>query len=234
MSTGVAETRDVGEVTRFLRDNYHRLNTSLSFRRVVDMFLTSREKEVQAELITTSWQKTRTVELWMQLRHCSRDRAIIDLTRLLSDVTAAAEWMLRETGEEIESVEIAVRRFRLVVVESPREVYWDGVLIPIDWNRRSALWDYFDTLCRQAQMGQSADASHFGLRVRRKTLTNRKFQLLHVPGFPSGLGDQIVASGRQHRLSLNAEEMRIFALRTREVLEVQQCPPDTSADSVDG
>ena len=141
---------------------------------------------------------------------------MIEVARALNFLDDRTERrLLRETGESSddpdEALQLALQRADLVVVSSPRAIYWLGREIPIDWTRRTALWDYFLTLCEQAKAGLPVDASDFGEHRDPNDHRKQKSRLSRHDSFPIDLAAKIV-SGRGGQQILEIEPQRICIL----------------------
>lgn len=225
MTTEVVTVPGRDPVSQALEDNYLRIDTWTAFQRVWERLLTPQERDTLPDGMATVWKAQRTVGLWMSLRRCSRMRAILDLAFRLNFLTETDyRWLLRETREDVESLDVARGRFPLVILESPRTVYWRGEKIEIDWERSHALWDYFHRVCEQAFQGLAADASHFREECKPKMISHRKFRLVNDDHFPKDLRDLIRVSGMEHRLHLPKNDIYFLRLRLQESLEPEYVP----------
>jgi hypothetical protein len=198
-------------VTMELTESLHRVNSLTVFERIWEMMLTPAERASFPGGMAEAWAQHRTVGLWMHLRRCSDVRAIIDLAEGLGFLMPArAQWLRRETGEDVEDFEATIQRFRLVIVEAAHEVYWGGVLIGIDWDRHRALWDYFVTVCERAKRGQSISSGDFSERRKPHNPSHQKSRLLAMPEFPGTLEDLLRVSGGRHRLHVPPEQIHFI------------------------
>ncbi len=100
-----------------------------------------------------------------------------------------------------------------MVVERPRAAYWKGREIPVPWDQKPALWDFFWLLCQHGKAGQPVDQMDFADARDPAVATKRKSRLLSFPGFPTDLGDWIKPAGRNaQQLTLKPQEIRLFQL----------------------
>lgn len=207
-------------VSQALEDSYLRVCSWTAYKQVWERVLTPQERNAFPDGMAAVWKTQGTIGLWMFLRRCSRMRAVLDLAFRLNFLTETDyQWLLRETREDVENLEVARGRFPLVIVESPRAVYWRGAEIDIDWEGSHALWDYFHRVCEQASRGLGADASHFRARCKPEMISHRKCRLVNHDDFPGELGDLIRVSGAEHRLHLSPNEICFLRLRSQESLE---------------
>jgi hypothetical protein len=157
-----------------------------------------------------------TVGIWMRLRGVSYPRAVIAIGTALNLLDASTgRWLLREFGEVTGEAEwdrqSAIDAGWLVLSEQPREAYWAGQQIESDWDRRSALWDFFWELCRHAKTGQAVDRTAFRELVAPTYVAKQKSRLVNLPGFPTKLAARIKTAGRgSQRLDLPAGEIGLF------------------------
>ena len=157
-----------------------------------------------------------TVGMWMYLRGVSYPRAVVDIGTALHllDVSTG-RWLLREFGEATGDAETDLQsanaRGSLVLREQPREAYWAGRQIDVNWDRRPALWSYFWELCRHAKSGQVVDRTAFGEAVARDYVAKQKSRLINMDGFPADLAARIgrVDRGSQ-KLDVPAAQIRLF------------------------
>jgi len=151
--------------------------------------------------------------MWMRVRGGTLSRAVVDILHEL-DLMGPHHYrrLLRQLGEEGEDSEatvmLAVSTATLVIVDSPRTVYWEGSEVPIEWHERSALWEYFLAVCQATKMGDALNRIVFGTGDNR-TLIDRKNKLRsELAGVNSPLAHRFVI--RQHRLDLPRDEIRVF------------------------
>jgi hypothetical protein len=166
-----------------------------------------------------------TVGMWMELRGVTAERALVDVGQKLGFLSAEQrQWLLRELGEVDDDpetmVSAAVLAGGLVMVDSPRAVYWKGSEIELDWTSRSALWNYLIELARLAKTRQALDRLLFGREVDVNYLTKLKSSVKKLKGFPSDLTSRIVTAGRgSQRLDIEPTLIRIFERDTIETLQ---------------
>jgi hypothetical protein len=124
------------------------------------------------------------------------------------------EWLLRETGQVVDVEEaktVAIAAGDLVLVEHPREAFWNGEQIDIAWNRYNALWEFLWELARSSKSGQPIDAFTFGDGMDGNVVTRRKSRLSNMKEFPISLIDLIECVGRgSQQLVLSRERIHVF------------------------
>jgi hypothetical protein len=114
---------------------------------------------------------------------------------------------------------------RLVMVDRrPRTVFWDDDEIgwdhlkKIDWDRRSALWDFLWNVARCAQKRQALDREELtGSDPRTNRIKHRRSELKKV--IPKTLDDLIEdVRPRGYRLNLDPDEIELLAVNEDEQL----------------
>ncbi len=161
--------------------------------------------------------------MWAFLRGASVQRAVVEVAGKLNFLFPGdVERLLREVGEEIddpeELVAQAIRAGHFVLLDHPREAYWCGEMILIDWHRLNILWEFVWELARRGKAGDPIDRMTFGCAAHENVVTNRKHRLSKTPGFPEDLLAEIrvVGQGTQ-QLRLPPEQIRIFEALAGEV-----------------
>lgn len=116
-------------------------------------------------------------------------------------------------------IQAAIASGSLVLVERPRAAHWHGEAIDIAWGQRSALWDFFWELCRQAKAGLPIDHASFPASNDPGMVAKQKSRLTALPAFPQDLADRIQSAGRySQRLDLAPPQIRLFELVVSETL----------------
>lgn len=158
------------------------------------------------------------VGMWRHLRGVSVPRAVVDVGVRTDFLDAdAGRNLLRLIGEEPEdpqeALELAVAAGALVLLAPPRQAFWAGVEIAIDWERHGRPWAFLDELARAAKAGAALDAMALRERGGRDTdfLKKRKCSLVNADGFPVALADLVMPAGRgTYRLDLPPARIRVF------------------------
>jgi hypothetical protein len=110
-----------------------------------------------------------------------------------------------------------------VLTERPRGAYWAGKKIDVNWERKSALWNFFFELCQHAKADQPIDSFTLGSESHPAAVTKLKSRLLSEPEFPAALGRLIKPAGHgTQRLDLPAEKIHIFEILSLETLSERQ------------
>jgi len=181
--------------------------------RLWDEVLTPADKTVFPATPTEKRKET-VAELWVSSRGGSIPRASVDILFELNMIDASRHTrLLRALGEEGEdsddTVMLAAESTRLVVVDTPRTVYWDGNELPIKWDRRSALWECLLALCKATIRREAVDELPL-MSERRRTLIDRKSKLksLLLKAGVITLAECIVE--KEHLLDLKPGDIRIF------------------------
>jgi len=178
-----------------LEANAVRIKAPLCAQLLWDRVLTQEERQRLGGNLQTLYYQQGTAGIWMKLRGVSVERAVLDVAHeldLLSD--QRYHWLLRELGEPPyhsgEGLDQAIASGALVLVERPRAAYWAGQPMEVDWERRSALWEFFWELCRRAKARQSMDRIDLGESAHRDIVAKQKYRLRREPGFPHALADR--------------------------------------------
>ncbi len=166
------------------------------------------------------------VGMWTHLRGVSVYQAVVDVgvrTGFLD--TDGGRLLLRVIGEEPndpqEAFEMAIAAGVLVLVASPRQAFWEGEEVAIDWERHGKPWEFLDELARAAKAGASLDAMALRELGGRDTgfMKKRKCALVNADGFPVTLADLVVPAGRgTYRLNLPPARIRVFERGTSDSL----------------
>jgi len=161
--------------------------------------------------------------MWVRLRGVSARRAVVDVAAALDLITPETRrWLLRELGEvhadPDEAIAAAVATGGLVLVERPRTAYWAGADIPVEWQRRTALWDYLWKLAQCGKSGCAIDPNELGAEGPPDAAVKLKSRLINLPGFPPDLAQHIHRADRgAQRLDLPPQQIRLFEMSTLEV-----------------
>lgn len=202
---------------REFQTQYYRLRCYASAQRMWDRMLTQEERDRLGNDLDRSYQELGgTVRIWMRLRGVSLERAVIDIACGIGFLRETdRDWLLRETGECFRDGEQmlaeAMSHSRLVVLDRPRQAYWNAERIEIEWDTEPALWSFFWELCQQSKRSDSLRPEHISEMFRPSAFSNRKSRLVNHANFPATMVDAIEAvSGEGYRLNLLPQDIRIF------------------------
>jgi len=224
-------TGPISSVPKWVREEfqtaYLRVKGTAAAEWLWDRVLTPPEREkLGGDLEVAYTQYRGAVGMWMSLRGVSIPQAVVAVATRLGFLTAEIGLsILRTLGEEpddpSERVEAAVAAGGLVLVEMPREAYWRGEPIEIDWARHTSQWELFWALARLSKGGGVVDA--FALQERKEKdpgfVRKRKCRLVNANGFPQSLADLVVGAGRgTYRLDLLPTRIRLFERGTGDVV----------------
>ena len=217
MSTATDVAQFASQICEGLTDCRCRIAPWVCAQRLWDRHLTALDRTRLGDDAWAAYKRLGTAGMWSKLRGVTPYRAVVDVANkldLLSD--SDREWLLREIGEDVDAEEAkltAIANGDLVVVETPREAYWNGNEIEIDWNRHSAKWDFFWELVRRAKAGRPVDSFAFSDDTHRDFVTKQKSRLCKLSNFPVELVSQIepVSRGTQ-RLMIPRERIHVFEL----------------------
>lgn len=202
------------QAIELFRTNSLRIRAPISAERLWTRHMTPQDRERLGGDLQKAY-KLGTAGMWIKLRGVSLPRAIADVALKLGFLREDDyHWLLREAGEIVEgedALEDAIASRAFVLVERPREAYWDGERIELDWQNLSALWEFVWEMCRAAKAGQPIDSLTFGDGSKSNVVTQRKYRLSKLEGFPFELFAAIDTVGRgSQQLMIPPEQIRIF------------------------
>lgn len=162
------------------------------------------------------------VGMWMQLHGVSARQAVVAVaTRcdLLDKDTGQA--LLRACGEApddpLEAVNWAVATGGLVLVGTPRTLYWEGAEIPLCWS--TSCWGFVWSLARQSKCNGVVDAETCDTGCAGSAVKSMKWRTVHMDGFPPSLAAKIMSSGMgSYRLDLLPSQIYVFEIGAAESL----------------
>jgi hypothetical protein len=203
------------EAQEELQTTFHRIRAAVSAAWLWDRVLTEAERRRLGGNLEPAWREHGTAGMWRKLRGVSLPRAVVEVARELNLMDERTRvWLLRELGEApddpAEALEAAIASGDLVLVERPREAYWRGQLLGVDWERRPVMWDFFWQVCRQAKVGQAVDHTTFNA-ADLDIVAHQKSRLRGLLGFPRDLGALIRPAGRYtQKLDMPRSQIRLF------------------------
>lgn len=193
-----------------------RIRAAVCALRLWDRYFTPEDRKRLGGDVESAWYRcSGTAGMWVELRGVSRQRAVLDVAKLLGFLRDEDyAWLLREIGEFAdpeEAVSSAVDAGDFVLVENPRQAYWDKSEIGIDWKKYTALWDFLWELGRRGKEKKSVERITFGDRAHQDVVTKLKSRLTGKLEFPISLADKIQVAGRgAQQLKIPVERIRIF------------------------
>jgi len=163
----------------------------------------------------TTW---RTVGMWRQVRGGDRYSAAVRIAYSIGRLSRPDhDWLLRLLNEAQNSeLDRLVASAQLVIVEYPRQLFWDHKKVEINWETKRAKWNYLMSLVECAIKGEIFD--HFSLSGEKDAyyLSKIKSQLTSLSDFPGSLADCIEPAGRgSQRLAI--EPAQLMIVRSNEV-----------------
>jgi len=187
--------------------------------------LSDAERKLLGDDLDQAHKKGGIVGMWKRLFHVSDSQAILDIVRKLGFIDASTnEWLRREMKHEIQDPDdqfaSIVETAPLVLRERPREAYWKGTKISIDWYIRSALWEFFWLLCEYSIQGTGIDHTCFAKvgDVAYPQKIESRFKSC-LPRTQKAIGKLIIPHGRNTViLNLKPHEIRLFRTETQEIL----------------
>lgn len=163
----------------------------------------------------TAYKKGGTVGMWQRVRGGSYQRAVLDVAEAVNLIDApTARWLRAELGlDEVEAAfQEAVREGGLVLVDFPRQAFWGGNSIPLDWVRSNCEWEFLWLLARHSKRKLPLGPDQFEGVSGVAVVSKKQSRLVALDGgFPSDLDDLIVKAGTgQVRLALEPGQIRVF------------------------
>lgn len=205
------------DVREELTTNHRRVRGSYNASRLWNHHFSREEKRRLGNDVESAYLDGGTIGMWKRLHGVSTVRAVIDVAKVLSYVDENTQrWLLRATGEDSDEpeewLEFALERASLVLTERPRQVYWMGSKLEVEWEKCPKVWEYFFTLCECSKRGQDVDAADFGEHRRPDWHIKMKSRLTtDTPGFVFDLGNRIESErGGIQRLTVSPQGIRIL------------------------
>ena len=152
----------------------------------------------------------------MKLRGVSGDAALIEVAHGIGFVTESTrDLLLREVGERFadgqRTLDQAMSESKLVIVEKPRQAFWNGEPIEIDWDKEAALWSLFWELCQTSKRSRPVRRDDLTEDMTPSAFSTRKGRLVNHPGFPPTLENLVESkAGGEYQLNLPPQDIRIF------------------------
>jgi len=215
MSTESRESPSLSPAQQAFLECRQRICNVPGAQRLWERHLTPSDRDRLGGDFCRAYEEHQILGMWVTLRGVTRNRAVLDIGLRLNFLSEGDyQWLVREIGEfpnTQEAMTAAIAAGHLVLVEDPREVYWNGVVIDVDWNRYAANWEFLWVLSQQAKRGRSIDRLDFGDNSAPNIVTRRKHRLTSRPEFPVDLTDLIIPAGRgTQRLDLAPERIHLF------------------------
>jgi hypothetical protein len=158
-----------------------------------------------------------------RFREVGRHRASLIDMNLIRQVAAALDDVKQLYHHGImpeDLIEEARHSYRLLVVERPRMVFWDGDLLEIDWNNRDKSWELMLNLAAAAEGLQDMDrfaltgaSTDRMLSIRKHELTKLLMQTAH--GLELAAHIEKIRGGRVH-VTLDPGEVHVLDVATDE------------------
>ena len=169
-----------------------------------------------------------TVGIWSEARGITYAQSLLSLSarrpHISRDLLAQLRYALGEelpTGES--ALEEFVRRYRLVVIQEPFAVYWDGDEVTVDWAKYGSWREFFQVLCERSKEGGAAGSFDFNVRAGSRALYYRKRELVNDPAFPKSLAKLISGNLKTgYLLDLPPEEIRILTRTMSKFIDIAQ------------
>lgn len=199
-----------------LRTQYLRIKSFDSAQRMWERLLTEKDRERLGGDLEQAYLTLATAGMWMKLRGVTLERAVVDVAYGIGCMDQSTrDWLLREIGQRHEdsqrTVDEAMLQNRLVVIEKPRQAFWNGEPFEIDWDKEPALWSLFLELCQKSKRSQPVKAEDLAEKMTPSAFSTRKGRLVNHPGFPKTMIDVVESKpGGGYQLNLQPQDIRIF------------------------
>lgn len=198
---------------------YLRVKGKIASVRLWDRVLTAEDRQRLGKDLDAAYLRHRgAVGMWVFLHGVSVPRAVVAVAVRIGFLdVGTGQALLRALGEVSDdpegTVDSAVAAGGLVLVEMPRQAFWGGELVEVDWARHTGSWELLWTLARVSKSGGVVDAET--LQERHVTdpgfMRKRKCRLVKTDGFPTDLACLVVSVGRgTYRLNLPSSRIRVF------------------------
>ncbi len=182
-------------VTEELQTAELRVQTAASAYRLWERYLTPEEQRRLGGDVESACRTGGPVGMWMRLHGCSFHRAVIEVARNLKFLDERTErWLLREIGGFADDPEEASNSHSsahdLVVVVSPRAIYWLDSEISIEWTRRTGTMGLFCHPLRACQSRIAFGRQSLWRASPAKLPREAKVAAVADQRLPTGLGHQ--------------------------------------------
>lgn len=204
------------QAIRLFQETCRRVRTPPTHLKLWTTRLSDSDKCKAGGSLRMAFQNRDTIDLWVEPKGVSPDRAVVDLGLTLGFLTSADHrFLLSELQEDFENTEEginrALSRHSLVHVEHPRRIFWMGEAVAVNWNQHNRLWVYLSELIIARKRGGITD--RFSLNSDDPTaLSKCKSRLAKQGDFPLSLSDLIVPAGRGSQY-LQVEPEQICLIR---------------------
>lgn len=214
-------------------DVLRKLNWHINAERLWNVVFSEEERSQLGGDFETALREHHVVEMWIALHGVNQSRAVIDAGYAINLLTDSEyKWLLREGGEpepeqmgsqwttvSLSPNEIAATKI-VVIVERPRQFFWDGREYDCDWDRFNAQWNFLCELVRCAKRGNPIDRFDIAREARdRKIVSKRKSRLKSLAGFPSDFISTISIAGMgTQRLDVSPDMISILQVEQSERL----------------
>jgi hypothetical protein len=159
--------------------------------------------------------------MWRKIHGGSIPQAVLAVGTALHLVDpTVANALLLEFGEAPDdsttALEQAIATGGLILTEFPRQAWWRGKLIELDWVKQNRKWSFLFELARQSKVGVALDRLKIDAdgSLAKSYLTKLKSTLIGLSGFPKDLGEAIESAGPgTYHLNVRnvpAKQIRLF------------------------
>ena len=160
----------------------------------------------------------------VSIRESSRRQTpliVVDSVQKVAGALADIAPMYRQALCPEDIIEEARHRYRLLVVTNPRMVFFDSVLLRINWNRKNKLWEFLQQLAARGAQLASVDRYHLNGAPSQHTMNQTKYRLskllLELDDSPTAPGANLAAriehsKEREFHLDLATTEIQVLDL----------------------
>ena len=208
-----------------LRTQYLRIKAPLSAQRMWDRMLIEKDRERLGGDLQQAYWAHGTAGMWMKLHGVALERAVIDVAFGIGCLDQSTrDWLLREVGQRDgdsqRTVDEALLQSKLVLIDQPRQAFWNGEPIEIDWDKEAALWSLFLELCQKSKRSQAVKADDLSEKMTPSAFSTRKGRLVNHAGFPPTLAILIDSKpGGGYQLTLPQQDIRIFLVEQEDTVK---------------
>jgi len=183
-------------------------------RRLWEWHFSRADKSRLAISLSAARHRFTPLDMWKRVHGASDARTVLDMALAVGAIGASQhQTMLREFGETLDADEAkldAIAAGQFVILDLPREAYWAGEMINVDFHDTGESWEFLWQLARAGKVGAPIDRVTFGDFAHEKIVAQRKNRF-RKRGGPASLLAKIRPKGTgAQQLMLPAEEIRIF------------------------
>ena len=169
------------EAEALFRQTLNRINNPSAAERLWNRHFLAHEREALGGNLREAVNRHGTpIRLWANVRDVSEQRAVLEVGEALNFLSSSdVEFLLREGGElprdPAAAQAAAIERGDLVLTRLPREAYWQGELIDVDWQKHVASWEFLMIAAeRRSPESRSTTSASAHQKILMSTSSQRK------------------------------------------------------------